>query len=258
MQDSAQTLYYVLAITGRQAAKDMVGIFAAAAKRYGDVPYSETFMYGEAMCWLFPYRGERRIDAFAPGQLHDPRKREEICINLLMTCMSSRLPYPLMLAALEHGSVSLEKDGEVYITPVLNPDEIDPKADEKSCAVKCASIVEKLLAGPSKRKKRRDLKSFELISKKLERRAYYSFADVYHDLGVSRLGSKEKLSLSRFIKFITDHKDTIFRIILILSIALTVFALIMLLSYIIFGDFSLGRLFSGAIDRIGTERLDVK
>jgi hypothetical protein len=249
-----QPYYTLLIVTDREIARTLVSVFAMSEKETMEPSYLRSFLWGEHLCYLFPYRKERRLADFVAGQITEPAVSENICVNMLLACMESSLPYPLLFLEFEQDLVHIEKDNSVYLTPNFDISQLDPSIDESNCVVRCARIMLDILS--LNRKKR--LKSRKLLSRKIERQAYTRFSEVYHDIKLTILAEKKESVLRRLFKYLGARKDRIFRVILVLSVVCFVVALVMLISYLIFGDFVLGKIFGHNLNTIGTERLNVK
>jgi hypothetical protein len=102
------------------------------------------------------------------------------------------------------------------------------------------------------------MKSRKLLSRKAARGAYSQFPEVYHDFNITLLDKNKRLSVGAFFAFFREHKDAVFRVILVISSICFVVALAMLISYLIFGDFPLFKLFGHNLNVVGTEHLNVK
>ncbi|MDR2163243.1 MAG: hypothetical protein LBO70_04795 [Clostridiales Family XIII bacterium] len=246
--------YTLLVVTNRRIARDMVSVFALSEKETERPAYLHSFLWGEDICYLFPYRRERRLVDFVTGQTTTPAVSEQICVNLLLAGMESLLPYPLLFLTFRQGMVHIENDNSVYLTPYLNLTDLDLSISESDCVVACAQIMLDIL-GASKGKQ---LKSRRLLSKKVQREAYAHFSEVYHDFNITISSGKKKPLLKRFTEFFSERKDRIFRFILVISVICFIVAIIMLLNYLIFGDFAISKLFGHGLDTIGTEDLTVK
>ncbi|MDR0853265.1 MAG: hypothetical protein LBN34_02745 [Clostridiales Family XIII bacterium] len=249
-----QPYYTLLLVTDRDVSKKLVAVFADSDKPAGKQPYLKTFLWGETLCYLFPYHKPRQITEFAQGQIETPQISEEICINLLLTSIESPMPWPLLYLQFEQGMVNVEKDNSVYLMPVLNLEPLDENITESSCVTACARIMLDILSLANKTK----LKSRKLLSSKVARGAYEQFPEVYHDFKLTVLQKKRKFSLRSFFGFFKEHRDVIFRVLLVLSSICFVVALVMLISYLIFGDFALFKLFGHSLKTIGTEKLNVR
>ena len=251
----ASTRYLLLVIHDRECVKRLLPVFECgeAPSPTGEPPYLVRFTQNDLLCYVFPCREERRLSAFAPGQLTSAVIRERVCINLVIECMSSPLPYPLLYLMLRQSCIHLEKDNSVYLIPTLDLSELDPAKEEGDCAAECAQVLLELLEGGGRR--RRPLKSYELIRKKLAKHAYSGFPELYHDIKVTAIPEHKPGLRARLKGFWIRNKDLIFRILLVLCVILVVLALIFALSQLIFGDIPLLRLFERAFEVIGTETL---
>ncbi|MDR2157558.1 MAG: hypothetical protein LBO81_07245 [Clostridiales Family XIII bacterium] len=246
--------YILLIVTDRRIARTLISIFASSEKDTGRPAYLRNFLWGEHLCYLFPYRKERRLTDFAIGQVSAPAVGEQICVNLLLAGMESPLPYPLLLLAYRQGLVHIENDNSVYLTPNFDLTALDPGVSESDCVLACAELMLDILGST----RGKQLKSRKLLAKKVQRKSYAHFSEVYHDFNLTLSVRKTGSLPGRFFGFLAEHKDQIFRFILVLSLMCFAVAILMLLSYLIFGEFSLSKLFGRGLNMIGTENLAAK
>lgn len=251
------TLYTLLAVHGRECARSLLTVMEDG-QRSGESPCLLRFSQNETMLFLFPYREERKFSVFSAGQMTSPEAGEDICINLVMECLSTNLPWPLLYLVLEQDCVQIAKDNTVYFTMILDLKDLEPARTERNCVSSCARLLLDLLAGPvagGGRLRRKKLKSFELIWKKMGRNAYTGFPELYQDIKLTALPQVKPSLSSRFRIFWNNNRDRLFRILLMLCILLAVAAAVVLVSQLIFGDVPLLRLFRHTFDVIGTENL---
>lgn len=250
------TLYTLLAVHDRACARKMLAVMENS-QRTGESPCLLRFSQNETMLFLFPYREERKFSAFAAGQMTSPEAGESICINLVMECLSTGLPWPLLYLVLEQDCVQIAKDNTVYFTMILDLKDLEPARTEKNCVSSCARLLLDLLAGPvaGGRRRRKKLKSFELIQKKTRKNAYTGFPELYQDIKVTALPTVKPSLKKRARIFWQNNRDRLFRLLLVLCILLVIAAVVILVSQLIFGDVPLLRLFRHAFDVIGTENL---
>lgn len=250
------TLYTLLAVHDRACARKMLTVMEDS-QRTGESPCLLRFSQNETMLFLFPYREERKFSAFASGQMTSPEAGESICINLVMECLSTGLPWPLLYLVLEQDCVQIAKDNTVYFTMILDLKDLEPARTEKNCVSSCARLLLDLLAGPvaGGRRRRKKLKSFELIRKKTGKNAYTGFPELYQDIKVTALPRVKPSLRKRFRIFWQNNRDRLFRLLLVLCILLVIAAVVILVSQMIFGDVPLLRLFRHTFDVIGTENL---
>ena len=250
------TLYTLLAVHDRECARKLLTVMEDG-QRSGESACLLQFSQNETMLFLFPYREERKFSAFAAGQMTSPEAGEAICINLVMECLSTSLPWPLLYLVLEQDCVQITKDNTVYFTLILDLKDLEPARTERNCVSSCARLLLDLLAGPvaGGGGRRRKLKSFELIRKKTATNAYPGFPELYQDIKVTALPQMKPSLKSRFRIFWNNNRDRLFRVLLVLCFLLVIAAVVVLLSQLIFGDVPLLRLFRHTFDVIGTENL---
>lgn len=258
-RSAAGTLYTLLAVHDRDCARKMLQVMESRGERE-EAPCLFQFSQNELLLFAFPYREERKFSAFARGQLTSALVSEAICVNLVMECLSTALPWPLLYLALEQDCVQITKDNTIYLGMTLDLAELKPELTEKQCVSSCARLLLELLSAPvvtgrQGRGRRKPLKSFELIRKKSGRGAYNSFPELYHDIKLTALPERKPSLKKRAAGAWSRNRDTLFRLLLILCVLLLLCAAIMVVSQIIFGDIPLLRLFQHCFDVIGTENL---
>ena len=251
------TLYTMLVVHDRACARKLLTVMEES-RRTGESPCLLYFSQNEAMLFLFPYREERKFSAFAGGQMTSPEAGEAICVNLVMECLSTGLPWPLLYLVLEQDCVQITKENTVYFTMILDLKDLEPARTEKNCVYNCAQLLLDLLSGAvagGGRRRRKNLKSFELIRKKTDKKAYTGFPELYQDIKVTALPQVKPSKRSKLRIFWQNNRDRLFRILLVLCTLLVIAAAVILISQLIFGDVPLLRLFRHTFDVIGTENL---
>ena len=249
-------LYTLLVVRDRECARRMLMVMER------EIPGEEAaclghFSQNEALIFVFPYRNERKFSDFAAGQMTSPEVGEQICINLVMECLSSGLPWPLLYLVLEQGRVQIAQDNTVYFTACLDLEALQEDVTESRCISACARLIMDLLTRPAagRRKRRKDLKSYELIRKKSAKNAYAGFPELYRDIKLTAL-PLEKLTLGQRVRGAWGrNRDRLFRVLLVLCILLVLVALAALVTQMIYGDIPWLRLFQHNFDVIGTENL---
>jgi hypothetical protein len=249
---AARPYYTLLAVKDRDAAKQLLSVF----REYQDdrQPYVTCFSQAEEICFLFEYCPERSLSAFSEGQITSQAVRERICVNIVLACLTSPLPYPLLYILLRQRHLHIEKDNTVYFTPYFDLSELQPQIGESACAAECVQILLEIL----QKRAGQPLKSYDLLRKKINTRSYQEFTELYRDIRITSLPEKNPKLFKRIRAFFARNKDTLFKALLVLSIAAAAIALVMLLSYLIFGNFPLFKLFTGSINEIGTEKINIK
>lgn len=246
--------YTLLVVRDRACVKQMLTVFDQSERvsSEGRPPYLLRFAQGDELCFVFEYREERKLSAFAAGQMTTPVLRETVAVNLVMECLSSPLPYPLLQLVLTQDCVQIEKDNSVYFTPLVNLSELDPSATEAECAACCAQLLLSILEPRGRGR----LKSYELIRKKSAKRAYSGLPELYHDVKVTSIPPQKQGWRNRLKAAWLRNKDRVFRLLLVLCVAAVLCALVLLISQLIFGDIPLFRLFEPSFEVIGTETLN--
>ena len=211
----------------------------------------DAFSYGNDYLLVFPYRQERPLQTFFVGEALSLSEIEEIGTNLLLTCISASLPYPVMYLMLEQGQINLAKDGGIYFSYNIDLSDMDLKRTERDCTVKCAQILRSMLATKEDQKNI----SYELISRKSDNNSYSSFTELYRDLRIAAMPAEKTGILVRIKSFFHRNADLLFGILFWVCVILGIIALVVLLTHVVWGDTPLLRIFVNTFKNIGTESL---
>lgn len=253
---AADARYTLLVIHDRDCARSMLQVMENNTRKE-ESPCLGCMTQNEDLIFIFPYREERKFSSFAKGQALTPRLGERISVNLVMECLSCGLPWPLLYLVLEQDEVQITKDNSIYFTLSIDLSRLDGEKTERNCVSSCANLLLELLTAPEKgrRKKRKQLQSFDLIYKKTAKNAYAGFPELYQDIKLTAL-PEEKISLMNRIKGMwMRNRDRLFRLLLVLCTILVVVTLAVLITQMIFGEIIWLRLFQNTFDVIGTENL---
>ena len=246
--------YTLWVVRDRALVKTLLDLFENMPRELleGETPYIARFSEGENMCFLLDYQTPRPLQRFAAGQASTVQQRERICIDLVMACLASPLPFPLLCCILEQNCVNIAQDGSIYFSYAVDLSQVNPADDETVCTDLCVSRILELL------EENRRLKSMQLLHMKLEKSAYQSLAELYRDIRLTVVPERKPSLLKRIKGIWLRNKDRWFRWLLAASVIIVVLTVLVLLSQLIFGDVPLFRLFEHSMDVVGTERLDGK
>lgn len=253
INSAAKTVYTVISVHDSECVKKMLRIFSKDPRTAEAPPYLLRFAHNEEMCFLFPYRTQRRLTSFASGQTDSVYRREGIAVSLVMECLSTPFPFPFLYLILKQKNIHLNQDDSVYFTPELDLSQLDEEKDEGACVSRCAGILLNILAPPSNRKKHST--GYELIRKKRSKKGYSGFSELYRDVRLTATEAKKPGLRARLKGFWSRNRDTIFRLLLVVCSILAVTAGILMISQLLFGDIPLLRLFKTTFKEIGTENL---
>lgn len=247
----SDTSYTLIVIKEHQTAKKYLEIFEQSEKRTGD-SYLESFSDRGAFCMVFEYRQERPLMDFYMGDSLTAQTSEEICISLILCCMASNLPFPILYLILTQNQIHLAKDHSVYFGYQLDLEELDEKKNERDCVLQCARIARTLLRSKASQKGF----SYRILEQKIQRESYSRFVELYKDIKITASPVKQKGLIKRFLQFLRRHQDTLYRCVFIMSAAVVAIALISLLSQLIFGDIPWLRVLFNGFKVIGSQSLE--
>ena len=136
LASSGGTLYTVIVIKEHELVRRVLELFRLS-DRQGRNTLIEGFSSGENHVLVFPYHKERPLKDFYEGDAYTLAQCENICINTILTCMSSDLPYPVLNLLLRQGQLQFSADQSVYLGFMMDLTEFDPDIKERDCVREC-------------------------------------------------------------------------------------------------------------------------
>lgn len=244
-------LYTVIAVSDHSYVRRFLTICEQQTRGEEDF-FVDCFSDGESQIIVFPYVKERPLESFYRPDVLSVSECEDVCINTIIACMSSSLPWPLLYLVLNQGQLHLARDGSVYLGYMIDLKDLNVERTEKDCTVRCARILLDLLRP---KEGRRQINSLVLLDKKVSKAAYTKFVELYKDVRISAVPKGKTGFFQRIRQWFARNKDALFKVLLWISIILALFVILSFLSQLIFGDVPWLRLFINSFDRIGTESL---
>lgn len=247
---AGEMLYTVLAVRDHSVVKKLLQVYEQSEYELHS-SCVESFSDQGVFVLVYPYFRERSLEQFYMGESYPLAVCEEICINTILACISAQIPYPLLYLILEQRQLQLAKDHNVYLEYTIDLEQLDTQMTERDCVVQCAKILRSLLAPKARQK----AVSYQLLDKKIVKKSYYRFTELYKDVRIAAV-SNEKKSLSRRMKaWFLRNRDWMFRLLLRISVILLVLVAASFLTQVIFGDIPWLRLFFNGFKQIGTQSL---
>lgn len=253
LNSDAGSLYTLLLIKDHKIVKQVLESFEHSGENRKRACVA-SFSWNGDFCMVFPYKAERQLTAFYAGERFPLSKCEDICIHLILACMTEGVPYPLLYLMLQQNQIHLAKDDSVFLSYQIDLTEINPKITEKECTVQCARILLELLKPKAPQK----AVSYTLLKKKIEKRSYSELSELYKDIRIAAVSKEKKGIRARIAAWIMAYRDTLFRILLITCVFLGLIVAVTFLAQLIFGDAPWLRLFTNSFQVIGTENLRYK
>ena len=248
--DPQRTRYTVLVVSDHEVMHKFIEIYDKATYLQ-DAPNVRMYTDEGKFFIVYPYVSERFLSEFYMGSTMTLRECEEVCTNLIIACMTSNLPWPLLYLMLRQREIHIAKDLSVYISYRYDLTELDPSIDEGDCANECAKILVELLEPKSDRR----ANSYLLLIKKTDKQSYDRFTELYKDLQIAAEPIRKRGLLLHIKVWFARNRDTIFRVLLWVSILLAIFVLLTFITNLLFGDVPWLRLFTRNFDKIGLESL---
>ena len=244
-----EVFYTVLRVTNHELVRDLLSLYESADLK-NDVLLESASAEG-AHVFVYPYAQERPLSEFYMPDTLTLSECEDICINVIMACMTSGLPWPLLYLVLDQNLIHLNKDGSVYFSYTMDLTGVDINIRERDCATRCAMVLMELLEDKSSQK----AISYTLLKKKTENRSYNKLTELYQDIRIAAAPKSKGGILYRIRRWFSARSDLLFGILFWVSLILAIIALVMLLTNMVFGDIPWLRLFINNFERIGTESL---
>ena len=247
IKDGRSSYYTVLVVKDHVIVKKLVRIL----KEQENDCCVDMFNWENNFCLVFDYVKERKLyDFYMAGGL-SLENCEEICINLIIQCMISGLPYPLVYLVLEQRQLHLLKDNSVALGYALDLEKLDENCTQDQCTMQCAIILRELL----KQKTTKKNVGYKLLLKKIPKQSYRSFRELYKDIQLCASSFQKRSIRQKIGDFSYRNQSTFFKIILVVSLILMVLAVIMLISDAVWGEIPFLRIFYNNFTQIGTESL---
>ncbi len=245
-----KTLFTLVVIRDHQTVRRILDIY----RKYPDheeTPLSESFSHGRDYVLVFNHRPDRPLKRFFAGDAYSLEKCEDISTNLILACIASYLPYPLLYLIITQGKLNLSRDNSIYLTFDVDLAELDEYKGERDCATECANIILKILETRINEKNI----SYELLSKKTANRSYSHFTEIYRDIKIASTPVRKRNILVRIKSFFHRNADRLFGILFWICLILGIVAVILLLTHAVWGDIPFFRIFFNSFKTIGTESL---
>lgn len=243
--------YTVWVISDHEKVKSLLTEYDKVSDYIKEPNYVDMFSDQGKFFIVFPYVPERPLEKFYMGNTLTLRQCEEICMNLIIACMTSNMPWSILYLVLKQRQIHLSKDGSIALSVAIDLEEYDETADEGACTLECAKILLEMLEPKANKK----ANSYILLTKKVEKSTYYHFTELYKDVKAAMVPVKKGGILLRLKVFVMRNKDEIFTALLRISIVLAIFVILTFLTNLIFGDVPWLRVFIKSFEHIGLEDL---
>ena len=242
--------YTLLVIKDHNTARKYLQVFEQAGKQAVN-SYIDSFSDKGDFCMLFEYRQERPIMDFYMGTGLSLRESEEICINLILQCMESALPYPVLYLILQQRQIHLAKDGSIYWSYYLDLKDLDEKRSQKDCVLFCAILLKELLESKASSKGF----TYRILEKKIRRESYGRFVEIYRDLKLTASPRQQKGFRKKIKAMFGKYQEVLHRIFFTLCTIVIALALLSLVSQLFLGEIPWLRILFNGFKKIGTQSL---
>lgn len=250
LNSSGGSLYTLLIVKKHKTARKFLEIFEKSEQKENS-SIVECFSVESEFFIVFPYKQERLLLSFYNGKSYSLTECEDICINVILTCISSGLPYPILYLILEQRQLHLSRDHSVYLGYQIDLSELDESRTERDCTVQCARLLIELLEAKSSQK----AVSYVLLQKKVAKRSYQKFTELYKDIRIAAAPKKKKGLLAALKRVFMRNRDRLFGILLWICVLLIIFVIASFLTQAFLGDIPWLRFFMNSFKTIGTESL---
>lgn len=243
-------LYTVISIKDKTIAKEYLKIFSDI-KADSEKPYIDSFSYEGDFVMVFPYKNERPLESFYMGGSTSISDSEEICVNLILECLTTTLPYPFLYLILKQRRLNLSKDRSVYFDYNIDLAELDSQIEESDCAVQASAILLWILENKASQKPT----SYELLKKKNEKQAYNKFSELYKDICITQTRKTKTGLWASIRRWFIENSDRLFRVLLVICLIMGVLVVVSIFSQVVWGDIPWLRVFINTFKYIGKESM---
>ncbi|MCR4657915.1 MAG: hypothetical protein K5770_17080 [Lachnospiraceae bacterium] len=242
-------MYTLVVLHDHDTVLSLLEVYGEASDYEG--PLIETFSSGQDFVLVFPYRTERALKDFYVGEAYTLERCEEICFNLILTCMTSGIKSPILYLILNQWLLNIARDDNIYLSYRMDFEPLDITLTERDCATECADILLELLSSKAREKS----VVYELLQKKVANKSYSTFTELYRDMRIAATPVKKGNIIRRIKAFFHRNSDTLFGILFWVCLIAAIVAIILLITNLVVGDIPFLRLFYNSFKKIGTESL---
>ena len=246
----AGIMYTVIVVHEHTVVRRILEMFKMSDRR-GEGILVDNFSVGENQILVFPYHKERPLSQFYSGEAMTLAQCEDVCTNVILSCITSDLPYPILYLLLTGDQLMLSADRSVYFGFEMDLGLMDPAIGEGECTDVCARIILELLEPKSGQK----ATSYYLLSKKCANGSYSRFTDLYRDITIAAVSKGKVTVFTRIKAWFKRNTDNFIGILFWISVLLGIFALSLLISRLFLGGNSWFRLLFNTFKTIGKESL---
>lgn len=252
IETDGMALYTVIHVKEHSLVRDLLQMFEDAKNMAnGGSALITSFSDGIEYVFVFPYRTERPLFDFYMGESYSLADCEDICCNVILACLSAKLPYPFLLLILDQELLNFAKDYSVSLDYSVDIGSLDIRADERQCVTACAKILIRLLENKATDK----AITYQILVKKIANRSYQTFTELYRDLRIAATPRSKRGLLARLKGWWSRNREIFFRIVIVAAIIIGIVALVFLISNLVMGDIPFLRLFYNNFKLIGTESM---
>lgn len=241
--------YTLLVLKDHETVKKLIRVMEASPNGYESC--LDFFQYENEYCMAFPHVKERKLWDFYMAEQFTLETCMEICENLVLQCMLSKLPFPLLYLAIRQEQLHLLKDNNVELGYTLDLTDLDEAVGEKECVGEVALLVREML---QEKNENRNM-GYRLLEMKIPREDYSTLQELYRDLRLTRKASKKRTIVRKFRLWWQDGQSKLFRGFLIFCLILLIFTVACFISKAIWGDVPFLRILFNHFKVIGTESL---
>lgn len=241
--------YTLLAVKDHETVKKLLRIIEQSDRTMDCCV--DMFSCNGRFCMVFPFTKERRLNDFYMADAVSLAVCEEICLSLLLQCMSSTLPYPLLELVIKQGQIHLLKDNSIVLGYCLDLSELDENRGQKECTMQCAICVMELL----QQKEGRKNVSYQLLQKKIPKQSYQDFRELYKDIRLTKTRIQKTGLKNRWKSIWRRNEYWICRALFYLIVIMILVVAAMFIFDVIWGENPFFRFFINPFKYIGTESL---
>lgn len=245
----AKTCYTLLYVKNHIFARQLIDIYEENQRSKELV--KKEFAFEQGFCFLYEYEKERPLELFYMGRAFPLTRCENICVNVVLQCLSGILPYPLLYLVLTQNLINISAEDSIYFNNYFDLKDFDIERSEKDCAIACAILIQKLLQEHEEEK----AVSYKLISRKITREGYRKFSELYKDIRLSSAQDNKKGIIAKIIRFFKKRREFFYKVLYAGAVILVITMILSFISTKITGNNIFTVLFSNTFLQIGTESM---
>jgi hypothetical protein len=248
IQNSDKKQYVINVIHKRNIAKSFLSALHKSENTSDCIDY---FTWEQNFCIVLPYSGSRNIRKFFIPEAISSKDCHKIYRNMVFSCMTAQVPYPLLYLVLKQKKLNLSEDYGISVDYCIDMSAFDENTGEEECLRECLSFI--LILADEKGTD--NYATYQVLSKRYMRGSYTTFLELYRDIENSDLMLEKDNIFRKLKRGWFQYGQRLWLIIKLVLFVIGIVAIILFICEFLFGDVPFMRIFVNSFKVIGDRNL---